>query len=420
MKRFAVTAAALLAGAIFGAVLMLATQGISTTNQAVSDGTTPVVTGLSPSTSNPAGAGVSPTSTTPAGVVDSPKISDEVLLVWTPGSLPTGLAEAIAGMPGVTAVTTVSSDLAHLTRTQNVLGDTVDQTADGFVIPLEVMVFDPTTYPEFLLKKESVTFTKLPPGQIILGKTSAQIRRLGPGGVLVFEDGSRFTVAAVVDDVLIGAAEAALPLGEGADILITEAERYLLIRYSGTRKDLESVIRAGLPEGVAVRIRAPGETPVLRHGDAVLPQVLIKKQFGEFAYRPGPDLAFTIEPGWVEANIVTSDVPLLGEVTCHRNLLPAVAGAMEELEQGNLAFLVDPSGFRGCFNPRYIASRRDISRHAWGAAIDINFGSNPEGLESVQDPRLVDVLERWGLTSGHAWLIPDPGHFEYLQPPQNR
>jgi hypothetical protein len=232
----------------------------------------------------------------------------------------------------------------------------------------------------------------------------------------MFENGSRFTVAAVVDDVLIGAAEAALPLGVAADLLAVEAERYLLIRYSGTRKDLESTIRAGLPEGVAVRIRAPGETPVLRHGDAVLPQVLIKKQFGEFAYRPGQDLTFAIEPGWVEANIITSNVPLLGPVTCHRNLLPAVTGAMEELEERNLAFLIDPGGFRGCFNPRYIANRRDISRHTWGAALDINIGSNPEGLQSIQDPRLIEVMERWGLTSGHEWLIPDPGHFEYVQP----
>lgn len=90
---------------------------------------------------------------------------------------------------------------------------------------------------------------------------------------------------------------------------------------------------------------------------------------------------------------------------------------MAELEERNLASLVDPDGFRGCFNPRYIGGTRGISRHAWGAAVDINLGSNPEGLESVQDPRLIEVMERWGFTSGHEWLIPDPGHFEYVQPP---
>ncbi len=420
MRRFAVIAAALLAGATFGAVLMLATQGVSTTNEAVSDFTTPSVTDLGPSFSDPTGAEAPPDTPTATDAVESPPISDQVLLVWTPGSLPSGFTDHVAALPGVTAVTTVRSDLAHLTGTENAAGETVDQPPDGYVIPLEVMAFDPTTYPDFVLKKDSVTLTKLGPGQIILGRTSAQLRRLQPGGVLMFEDGSRFTVAAVVDDVLIGAAEAALPLGEAADSLAVEAERYLLIRYSGTRKGLESSIRDGLPDGVAVRIRAPGETPVLRHGDAVLPQVLIKKRFGEFAYRPGQDLTFAIEPEWVEANIVTSNVPLLGQVTCHRNLLTAVVRAMEELKESNLAFLVDPSGFRGCFNPRYIANRQGISRHAWGAALDINIGSNPEGLESIQDPRLVEIMERWGLTSGHEWLIPDPGHFEYVKPAHQR
>jgi len=156
---------------------------------------------------------------------------------------------------------------------------------------------------------------------------------------------------------------------------------------------------------------------VLRQGDAVLPQVLIKERFGEFAYRPDGDATFVIEPGWVDANIVTTSVPILGEVSCHRNLLPALGGAMEELEQRNLDSLVDRDGFQGCFNPRYIGSGRGISRHGWGAAVDINIGTNPGGLESAQDPRLVEVMERWGFTSGHEWLVPDPGHFEYVQPP---
>ena len=34
------------------------------------------------------------------------------------------------------------------------------------------------------------------------------------------------------------------------------------------------------------------------------------------------------------------------------------------------------------------------------------------------DPRLVAIMERWGFTSGHLWHNPDPGHFEYVGPPQ--
>ena len=413
MKSIAAGVGSLLAGATVGAVLMLTIQGFA------SDSRTPQGAIPTPSDTSilTAPAMSESDSANPTSEFKAAPLTDQVLLVWTPGGLPEGFADAVADLPGVSAVTAVLVDLVHLTESRSVAGTIVDQPTEGFVIPLELMGFDPATYPAFLSKKDLSAFMTLSPGEIILGSTSAEIRRLAPGGVLVLEDGSTLTVSAIVDDVLIGAAEAALPANQ-AGALGVSTERYLLIRHSGTRKDIESSVRALLPDGMGVRIRAPGETPVLRHGDAVLPQVLIKKQFGEFAYRPGNDLKFDIDPAWVEANIVTEEIAVLGLVTCHRNLLPALAGAMGELEERNLAFLIDPEEFGGCFNPRYIANRRGISRHAWGAAADINIASNPEGLESIQDPRFLEIMERWGFTSGHEWLIPDPGHFEFLRPAQ--
>jgi hypothetical protein len=342
--------------------------------------------------------------------------ADQVLLVWTPAGLPAGFAERVALLEGVTAVTTIQGDLVHLVQAESADGEVTHPPPVGYVIPLELIAFDRETYPAFLAPQESLAFTDLLPDQVILGATSAELRGLGPGGLLTLEDGSVLGVTSVVPDVLIGGAEGAV-LTTDADRLGVGVERYLLVRYTGIRTEIESLVRAELPEGLAVRVRGPGETPVLRHGDAVLPQVGIKDRFGEFAYRADDDSTFEIQPEWVDANIVTTQVPLLGSVTCHRSLLPALTGAMEDLEERNLSFLVEPDGFRGCFNPRYIGAGRGISRHAWGAAVDINLGSNPEGLESVQDPRLIEVMERWGFTSGHEWLVPDPGHFEYLQPP---
>jgi hypothetical protein len=212
----------------------------------------------------------------------------------------------------------------------------------------------------------------------------------------------------VVPDDLIGAAELALPAGSAA----IERERYLLVRYQGDRADLEAAIRSALPEGIGVRVRGPGETPVFRHGDAVLPQSAIKSRFGEFAYRPGSGLSFVIDPEWRAANIVSARVPLLGTIVCHRALVPLVEAAMQDLVDRTLSQIVDAATFRGCFNPRFISGRRGISRHAWGVALDINWGANPTGLASAQDPRLVETMDRWGFTSGHSWLIPDAGHFE--------
>ena len=138
----------------------------------------------------------------------------------------------------------------------------------------------------------------------------------------------------------------------------------------------------------------------------------------ELSFRAG-DIApgGKIDPEWRAENIVTVEVPLLGTMHCHRAIVPLVTGAMQELADRGLEHLVDPTTFRGCFNSRFIAGRRDLSRHAWGVALDINWGANPTGLASAQDPRLVETMDRWGFTSGHEWLIPDPGHFEWHHVP---
>jgi D-alanyl-D-alanine carboxypeptidase len=192
-----------------------------------------------------------------------------------------------------------------------------------------------------------------------------------------------------------------------------DTDRYLLVHHRGPRTPLDTAIR-GLT-GEPVRTRAVGETPFLRHADAVLPQALIKAAFGEFAVQgsgPGP---VTIDPDWVATNIVDVDLPILGPTHCHRNLVPALRGALEDLQAANLGHLV--GSYEGCFNARTVAGSVQLSRHAWGAAVDLNFSTNPTGIDSAQDPRLVAVFERWGFGSGDFWLVPDSGHFEYIAPP---
>jgi len=402
MSRWAVPAGGVIAGAILGALLMLALQGSSVELES----TTTTI----PELPSPSPTDASEVTTAPK----EPPPSDQVLLVWTPGGLPPGFGEAVDALEGVVGVTIVRSDLIHIVSSAASTGPGGDLAA-GFVIPVEVMAYDSDTYQAFISKKDAGLFNSLGVNEILLGATSARLRGLEGGDLITLEGGRSLTVAGIVDDVLIGAAEGAVRARD-ADQLGVTTERYLLIRHQSSRVVVEMAVRSLLGPDTAVRVRAPGETPVLRHGDAVLPQVLIKELFGEFAYRPQGDGSFEIDKGWLEANIVTVDVPLLGPVRCHRNLVSALIGAMTELEESNLGFLVETEGSQGCFNPRFIANRRDISRHAWGAAIDINIGTNPAGIESAQDPRLLAVMERWGFTSGHDWLIPDPGHFEYLRP----
>ncbi len=357
------------------------------------------------------------TSTTLAAVTPAPipRPEERVLLAWTSGGLPDGFADRVAGLAEVGAVTLVKGDLVHLVASWGAGGAVVDSPPEGMLIPLEVASIDPKTYAEFLPADARPLVVGLGEGEAILGSTSARLRRLGAGGTMELVGGASLTVVGVVDDALVGAAELVVATPTGDELGIT-TPRYVLLTHRGDRSATEGAIEE-LVSGTPVRVRGPGETPFFRHGDAVLPQAHIKDRFGEFAYRSEDGTSFSQEPAWTERFIVTTQVPLLGQVSCHRAFLPALEGAMAELVERSLEHLVDPEGFAGCWNPRLIGPGAGVSRHAWGVAVDLNFRANPTGLQSSQDPRLVEVMERWGFTWGGFWLVPDPAHFEYLQPP---
>jgi hypothetical protein len=368
----------------------------------------------------PTGATAVPTPGRPV-VVAVP--ADRVLLVWTPGQLPGGLAGRVERVRGVRAVTVVRGGLLGLAGSVDADGRPVDRPRPGATVPLETIGFDPATYPGLLPASARAAFARLRPGEALLGATSARLRRLGPGGRLRLAPGPGqagtgrwLTVAGVVHDDLVGAAEVAVTTAGAGAAGITR-DRYLLFAYRGGRDTVAAAVRRILPARLPVRLRGPGETPFFRAGDAVLPQAMVKERFGEFAWRKGAGDAYTQDPAWVAANLATARVPILGRVRCNRALLGALAGAMGELRQRDLARLVDPEAYAGCWNPRLTRGGGGVSRHAWGAAVDLNVAGNPTGLASAQDPRLVEVMERWGFTWGGRWLVPDPAHFEWLRPP---
>ena len=355
---------------------------------------------------------VAPLPVDPSPVVPVPEPRERVLLVWTPSRLPDGMVEHVAALAGIRRATSVHGGLVSMTRSWDADGGIVDEPQPGFAIPLDGMAFDPSTFAPFVPATVRPVFEHLRADEVLLGTTSARLRRVHPGGTLELAGGRRVKVAGIVDDAVIGAAEVAFTRAGSPEL---PAPRYLLVAYDGDRTQVEVAIRGVVDAAVPVRFRGPGETPFFRQGDAVLAQVFVKERFGEFSFRPGEGRTIVIDPVWERANLVSRDDPVLGRLRCHKDLLPAIDGALRELEQHHLAFVV--GSFEGCWNPVKIVEGGDLSRHAWGAAVDLNYAKNPTQLVSAQDPRLVDVMRRWGFTWGGNWLVPDPAHFEYLRLP---
>jgi hypothetical protein len=227
--------------------------------------------------------------------------------------------------------------------------------------------------------------------------------------------GNTYEVVGIAPDDVVGAAEVVFARSDASSPVITD--RYALVTTDLPRAAFEDIVREMYDGPAPLRIRAGAETPWLRHGDAVLPQVFIKLALGEFSYRSRSGSDFVQDPAFQEEHIIEAEVAIIGEVTCHQTVVEMLDGAMTQLVDEGLAHLVDPAGFAGCWNPRYIrattGSSAGISRHAWGAAVDLNAGSNPVGSAGTQDHRLVEVMLEWGFTWGGDWLVPDPMHFEY-------
>ena len=337
------------------------------------------------------------------------------LLAWTPGRLPPGYAARVAALRSVRAVTVVRSGVTWLDEWTDGSGGR-STPRRGYRIPLEVAGISPKSYASFVPPGDQAAVEGLADGGAVLGETGARIRGIGPGGRLGF--GSRtLRVEGILPDELVGAHEAVVAHDVGLRLGI-DRPRYLLVlpRHGVPHRRVERALRRVLPLSIPLQVRAPGETPVFRHGDAVLPMVRYKELFGEFAARPAGGY-IDPDPRWVKANIRRARIPILGTVHCHREVIPLLQEAFRELADRGLGHLI--TGFAGCYAPRF--NNRDsgttLSHHSWGAAIDVNAAQNPLGAQPTMDPRVVEVLERWGFTWGGRWLVPDGMHFEFQRFP---
>jgi D-alanyl-D-alanine carboxypeptidase-like protein len=246
---------------------------------------------------------------------------------------------------------------------------------------------------------------------VVLSRAEARLRHAQAGSRLRLVGGRRLRVAAVVPDVVIGGYEVAMRM-KPARRLGVHLTEYALDAQVQSLRHVKAVVHRVLGSE-PTRVRRAGVRPYLRHGDDVAPQVAIKEKFGEFAMRASSG-SLRLRPAWVHRHIVTTSVPVIGRVTCNRALIPDLRAVMRELQRRGLAGLVHD--YDGCFVARPIrGSASELSRHTWGAAIDINASSNSLGSRGHQDPRLVAAFAHHHFTWGGHWVTRrDPNHFEWV------
>jgi len=143
------------------------------------------------------------------------------------------------------------------------------------------------------------------------------------------------------------------------------------------------------------------EPPSEGEQTAVLTGGSVAGALGSFRYRYFEDGTVEPDPAWVGANIRSATLPILGNVTCHRVLLPQLGAALAEVEDTGLASSIDAGDFGGCYVPRFIGRDpgKGLSLHTWGIALDLNVAGNQRGTVGEIDLGVVAIF-RSGVSPG--------------------
>ncbi len=326
--------------------------------------------------------------------VEFPVLGDGqgALLVWTSNGLPAGLAESAALLAEVERVTEVRGDHVRF------------EVAEGWV-DLDALAVDPITYAPFVPLRDRDLVATLEPDEVLLSATSARLRNAGVGDVLRI-DGRSLTVVGVVDDRHVGAAELVVTFDALPSV---ETPRYLLVIHRGERDAVEDAIRLEVAADRGVRFRGAGEARILRHGDAVLPQSWVKRDFGEFVT---PNASATPQPDaqFVASNITTFELEPLGTLTCHRALEAPLRRAIARLNDSARATLAGSSP--SCYLPASSGRGLGLARSTWGISLTLSGALDKSG--GGADPTIVDAFAAEGFAWGGDWLDPEPNHFEYV------
>jgi hypothetical protein len=173
-------------------------------------------------------------------------------------------------------------------------------------------------------------------------------------------------------------------------------------------EDLQRIVG----DDAAVSILGPDLDPGAQQ-IAVLTGGSVAEAVGTFRYTVLGGGRIAPEQSWVTANIRTEQVPILGNVTCHKVIFPQLRAALLEIQStGDLAREIHPGEYAGCYYPRFIANTQQLSLHSFGIALDLNVPGNQRGTTGEMNRAVVAIFKKWGFAWGGDWGYTDPMHFE--------
>lgn len=246
-------------------------------------------------------------------------------------------------------------------------------------------------------------------------------RKLGvTGGGEIQLDGTKVKVGAIADNGVPNFADVLVQPNRERSHGIGAPLFYVIGAKSGTTiENLGKSLKKQLPRSAKLRRIIPDDTapavPQANAGAAPQPVGHVSGGVvGSMSFQILPSGFIRPDPAWVAANITQGSVPILGTVTCHRLMIPRLAGALGDVVDAGLADEIRPGDYGGCYVPRFIDRdpTKPLSNHAFGLAVDLNVSTNGLGTRGDMHPDVVRIFQGWGFNWGGIWSRPDPMHFE--------
>jgi hypothetical protein len=337
-----------------------------------------------------------------------PKPATAAFIIRTKRALPEKKMQELRGVRGVSVIAGVGTrKLKVRTKSKNV------RVLVGEVKPLEYRNVAPSA-----TRNADFVWTSLILGGAVPTPGAAKALGLTNPEELTIAGVPGFSVGALADNGVPNVADVIIGSAGQERLKMPEPRTFVIGAKTGAIVEtLQENIAAVLPAAELERL-IPTNDELAVSSSAGASAV----QFGEVTGGVVGAMRFEIlddgfirpDPAWVEANITSAVVPILGTVTCHRLMIPRLGSALNDIVEAGLANEIRTSDYGGCYVPRFIDrdTTKPLSNHAFGLAIDLNTSTNGLGTKGDIDPRVVRIFQSWGFTWGGLWSRPDPMHFE--------